>query len=158
VSLLCHTWPASRRLLLEFVCSSCDGLLQTVLCARMKAKESQSLEASRTLQRHLNDVRQFELAFRDGTRVCVSDRCQPQPTITASISQAPHASSYCSGEGAPADQHNQAAAQPGDRLVRRGLWPAASKLSTFAHSLLHCRTRRPLRVYCACRTCPSTRR
>jgi hypothetical protein len=45
------------------VCVSC---VQTVLCTRMRAKEGQSLEASRTLQRHLGDVRQFEMAFRDG--------------------------------------------------------------------------------------------
>lgn len=42
---------------------------QTVLCTRMRAKEGQSLEASRTLQRHLGDVRQFEMAFRDVEKI-----------------------------------------------------------------------------------------
>jgi len=33
----------------------------------MKAKEGHALEASRALQKHLQDVKQFELMFKEGT-------------------------------------------------------------------------------------------
>jgi len=49
--------------------SSVVSQQQAFLSTRMKAKEGHALEASRALQKHLQDVKQFELMFKEVEKI-----------------------------------------------------------------------------------------